>query len=89
MIDVVGYAAATAVLATFLMRTMPLLRLVAILSNILFIIYGYSAHIPPVLLLHLALLPINVTRLVGLRHYASAGHTAGVFIKQKPPVDSD
>jgi len=72
MIDVLGYAASTAVLATFLMRSMLPLRLVAILSNVLFIIYGCVAHIPPVLLLHVALLPINVTRLMKLRQCEAA-----------------
>jgi hypothetical protein len=64
MSDLVGYAAASAVLASFLMRSMVPLRLVAILSNILFLSYGYLAQIHPVLLLHAALLPINIARLV-------------------------
>ncbi len=64
MTDWLGYAASLAVLATFLMRTMRLLRLVAILSNILFVAYGYIDHIQPIFLLHLALLPINLWRLV-------------------------
>jgi hypothetical protein len=64
MADWLGYAASLAVLATFLMRTMRPLRLVAILSNILFVAYGYIDHIQPVFLLHLALLPINTWRLV-------------------------
>jgi hypothetical protein len=64
MADWLGYAASLAVLATFLMRTMRLLRLVAILSNILFVAYGYIDHIQPIFLLHLALLPINLWRLV-------------------------
>ena len=63
MTEVVGYAAASAVLASFLMRSMVPLRLVAILSNILFLSYGYLADIAPVLVLHAALLPINVARL--------------------------
>jgi hypothetical protein len=63
MSEVLGYAASSAVLASFLMRTMVPLRLVAILGNILFLSYGYVAHIHPVLLLHAALLPINVARL--------------------------
>jgi hypothetical protein len=66
MIDVLGYAASSAVLATFMMRTMLWLRLVAIASNLLFILYGDLAHIAPVLLLHIALLPINVFRLFSL-----------------------
>lgn len=67
MTDALGYAASVAVLATFLMRTMLPLRLVGIASNILFFAYGYFAHIPPVLFLHAALLPINVVRLLALR----------------------
>ena len=64
MADWLGYAASLAVLTTFLMRTMRPLRLVAILSNVLFVAYGYIDHIQPVFLLHLALLPINLWRLV-------------------------
>jgi hypothetical protein len=59
MADLLGYAASCAVLASFLMRTMIPLRLVAILSNILFLSFGYIQNIHPVLFLHLALLPIN------------------------------
>jgi len=66
MTDVLGYAASIAVLATFTVRNMLPLRMLAILSNVLFILYGYEAHIHPVLLLHLALLPINLVRLAGL-----------------------
>jgi|HubBroStandDraft_5_1064220.scaffolds.fasta_scaffold468493_1 CRP/FNR family cyclic AMP-dependent transcriptional regulator len=67
MADLLGYAASCAVLASFLMRTMIPLRLVAILSNILFLSFGYIQNIHPVLFLHLALLPINIWRLLALR----------------------
>jgi hypothetical protein len=73
MSDVLGYAAASAVLATFLMRSMGPLRLVAILSNILFLSYGYLADIHPVLFLHAALLPINIARLAGHRRGGVSG----------------
>ena len=66
MSDILGYAASSAVLATFLMRSMLPLRLIAILSNLLFLSYGYFAHIHPVLLLHAALLPINIAQLFAL-----------------------
>jgi hypothetical protein len=77
MSDLIGYAASLAVLASFTMRSMVPLRLAAILSNILFISFGYIAHIHPVLLLHTVLLPINIARLAALwrddvtirRHY--------------------
>jgi hypothetical protein len=61
--DLLGYAASAAVLATFCMNSMLCLRLVAIGSNILFIWFGAMAHIHPVLLLHLILLPVNLRRL--------------------------
>jgi hypothetical protein len=64
--DLLGYAASLAVLATFYMKTMGSLRAVAIASNILFVAYGYSEHIVPVLLLHLVLLPINTVRLFAM-----------------------
>ncbi len=65
--NLLGFAASFAVLATFMMRTMLPLPVVAIASNVLFIAYGYVAHILPVLCLHIALLPINVARLSTLR----------------------
>jgi hypothetical protein len=58
-VDVIGYAASVTVLATFCMTTMFHLRLLAIGSNILFICFGALAHIYPVLLLHIILLPVN------------------------------
>ncbi len=70
-VNILGYAASCAVLATFLMRTMVPLRLVAILSNILFLAFGYIQHIYPVFFLHVALLPINTWRLVAVRGYAT------------------
>ena len=62
-IDAVGFAAASAVLASFCMTTIVPLRLLAILSNMLFGLYGVSAHLYPVFLLHSILLPINLFKL--------------------------
>jgi len=59
-VNVVGYLAASLVLATFCMRSMGGLRLMALASNLAFIGYGYLADLMPVLLLHAVLLPINV-----------------------------
>jgi hypothetical protein len=64
--DVIGYLAATLVLATFWMRSMSSLRYVAIASNLAFITYGYIGDLMPVLLLHILLLPVNVLRLAEL-----------------------
>jgi len=66
--ELLGYSASCAVLATFLMRTMTPLRLIAILSNILFLSYGYLQHIYPVFFLHVILLPVNTWRLFALQY---------------------
>jgi CRP/FNR family cyclic AMP-dependent transcriptional regulator len=63
LVDGIGYVAASLVLATFCMRRMVALRLVAIASNVAFIGYGSLAGIDPVLLLHVLLLPMNALRL--------------------------
>lgn len=64
MTDLLGYAAAALVLATFSVRSIVPLRLLAIASNVMFIGYAAAAGLVPVLLLHAALLPINAVRLV-------------------------
>jgi CRP/FNR family transcriptional regulator, cyclic AMP receptor protein len=65
--DMIGYAAAATVLATFCMTNMFHLRLLAIASNVLFICFGSLTHVYPVLLLHMALLPINLARLLQMQ----------------------
>lgn len=64
--DAVGYLAALLVLAAFSMRDLVVLRLVAIASNLAFMVYGALADLPPVLLLHAVLLPTNLFRLTQL-----------------------
>jgi hypothetical protein len=61
--DLLGYAAAALVLLTFVARSMHTLRTVAIASNVMFIAYALLADLPPVLLLHALLLPLNAWRL--------------------------
>jgi hypothetical protein len=59
----IGYIASALVLFTFAAKDMRMLRTAAILSNIAFITYGAIAWLPPVLFLHLVLLPLNIVRL--------------------------
>jgi hypothetical protein len=61
--DAVGYLAAALVFAAFGMKKMIRLRIVALCSNIAFIAYGVGLDLPPVLLLHAGLLPLNGWRL--------------------------
>lgn len=66
-IAVLGYVASASVLATFCMSTMIPLRIVGIVSNVLFSTFGALAHIYPIMILHLILLPVNTIRLVQIR----------------------
>src|SRR5262249_40770395 len=62
--EVSGYVASTLVLLTFVAKDMRELRIVAIFSNLAFITYGTVEWLPPVLFLHLVLLPLNLVRRV-------------------------
>lgn len=66
--DWLGYVASALVLITFSARSITTLRIVAIASNVMFVAYAVSAQLPPVLLLHLLLLPLNMWRLVQAAH---------------------
>ncbi len=61
--DSLGYLGGLLTLATFSMTTMLRLRMVGIAANFAFISYGVLAHVYPVMLLHIALLPLNLWRL--------------------------
>jgi CRP/FNR family transcriptional regulator, cyclic AMP receptor protein len=65
--ELLGYAAAACVFVTFYMKTMVSLRIAGIVSNFLFIGYGYAVDAYPVLFLHLVLLPLNLLRLHQMR----------------------
>ena len=59
----IGFLASALVLAAFAMKDMVNLRIVAICSNVAFIIYALVLNLPPVLMLHIILLPLNGWRL--------------------------
>jgi hypothetical protein len=75
-IDGVGYAAALAVLGSFCMSTIVSLRILAIISNVLFAVYGVLAHLYPVFLLHSILLPVNVFKLARMKWLALGDRSA-------------
>jgi hypothetical protein len=60
--DVLGYVAAGLVFATFCAQRMTPLRSLAIASNVAFIGYGFLDGLWPILILHSAMLPINIHR---------------------------
>jgi len=66
-ISILGYVASASVLVTFCMSTMIPLRMVALASNVLFSSFGAFAHIYPIMVLHLILLPVNSIRLLQIR----------------------
>lgn len=62
--DLLGWAAAALMVATFCCRDTLRMRPLAVATNLAFIGYGAWAALPPVLALHLLLLPINLWRWV-------------------------
>lgn len=67
--EIFGYIASVLVFVTFYMKTMVPLRLVAVASNVAFITYASIEGLAPILILHCALLPLNLLRLVQLRDF--------------------
>jgi len=72
MSDALGWIAAGLTVATFSCVQPVALRVCALAANAAFIAYGASAGLWPVLVLHAALLPINVIRLLQARSLATA-----------------
>jgi len=62
--DLTGYVASVLVLITFCMKSIRSLRLIAMVSNVAFIVYAVSTDMRPILILHSILLPVNVVRLM-------------------------
>lgn len=60
--NALGYEAAGLVFATFCAQRMASLRSLAITSNVAFIGYGFLDGLWPILILHSAMLPINIQR---------------------------
>jgi hypothetical protein len=61
--DVCGYLAGGLVLCTFLVKSMARLRCLGIVSNLAFTTYAMLPRVPPILILHGILLPINIYHL--------------------------
>ena len=58
-----GLLGAAVTLASFLMKTMLPLRVLALVSNVLFILYGYLESLLPGLIVNAVLLPVNAQRI--------------------------
>ena len=68
--DLIGYVASTLVFATFYVKRILALRLIAICSNVAFILYGFGCHLHPIFILHSLLLPLNLYRIIELKRSA-------------------
>jgi hypothetical protein len=72
----IGFVASALVLAAFGMKNMINLRIVAICSNFAFIAYALVLNLPPVLVLHVILLPLNGWRLAQAFQEQHGAHTS-------------
>jgi hypothetical protein len=87
---IIGYVASALVLTTFWTNDLRHLRILAILSNIAFISYGALVWLPPVLGLHLLLLPLNAVRLMQLsKTTPTADHRKLLLSKVKRRIGFD
>lgn len=80
--NTLGMLGAAFTLASFLMKTMLPLRVLALASNVLFIAYGYLESLLPGLIVNAVLLPVNVKRIWEIRRLTT--EIAGVT--QETPV---
>ena len=83
--DTIGYVASTLVLTAFGMKSIIPLRVVAMCSNLVFIIYGLALGLTPIWSLHAALLPMNAWRLVEALGGAQA---VGAHLLRRRPMMS-
>ncbi|AUH73770.1 hypothetical protein CAB17_18265 [Legionella sainthelensi] len=66
-IEIIGYLACCLVFATFYVKRILTLRLIAICSNVAFILYAIGSTLYPIFILHSFLLPLNLYRIFEIR----------------------
>lgn len=66
IIDLMGYIASSLVFATFYVKRILTLRLIAVCSNVAFITYAFGCNLRPIFILHSLLLPLNLYRIFEL-----------------------
>jgi CRP/FNR family cyclic AMP-dependent transcriptional regulator len=74
--DALGYVGGIFNIATYSMKTMIPLRIMAIISNCIFIVYAGIDRVYPVLILHVVLLPLNAFRLRQMMKLVAHVHQA-------------
>jgi hypothetical protein len=76
-VELAGYVASSLVFLTFYMHRMVPLRLVALCSNFAFLIYAFALDLAPIAVLHGALIPVNIIRLIGALREHPARRSGG------------
>src|SRR5690348_15144398 len=66
-VELIGYLAVAVNIAVYAMKTMIPLRIAAMVTNALFIVYAALAGVYPNLILNCILLPLNALRLYEMR----------------------
>lgn len=81
VMEIIAWVASLFVFLSFFMKTMIPLRIIAIVSNLAFIIYsllglkyGIFAKVYPILILHSLLLPLNILRLYQIKNLIKKVH---------------
>jgi hypothetical protein len=84
--EIAAWLASVLVFTTFFMKTMILLRVVAVISNVAFIAYallglryGIFEKVLPILVLHSLLLPLNLLRVREMKRIAIPQRTIYAF----------
>jgi hypothetical protein len=75
-VEMAGYIASALVFATFCMKTMIPLRIAAIVSNMVFIVYAFFGGLYPIFILHSVLLPMNIWRMIQMHRLVRRVETA-------------
>lgn len=75
-VEIAGYIASALVFATFCMKTMIPLRIAAIVSNLVFIVYAFFGGLYPIFILHSVLLPMNIWRMIQMHRLIRRVETA-------------
>jgi len=81
----VGCTASALVFAAFMMKGIVMVRLVALCSNVAFLVYGIGLHLIPVAALHLALIPVNCWRLWQALSASQPGELSNVSARMRRP----
>lgn len=71
-IQIIGYFASFLVFATFYVKRIMTLRIIAVGSNVAFIWYALGADLVPIVILHGLLLPLNLYRIYELKKNINA-----------------